>query len=541
MQRFVGRDFKYNGRNVITTVDPKHAKTQHDRLQKQCELPNCYIYFPLSISVPHVEMLTKSTKYKGMQVPKTFIATLRTPVVKTEDYPFYGITKEQMRKMIGDILEEAEIPHRLEVEFCRQSDKDKKIFLRDKHELVVKLPINYRIVVKILCESQKSAVMAQLALHQRRTLKCLWNVSLSKNIRRAVYVKASVESIIAYLFCGVKESQASEHNINKIIPVVHVDGIGHHPKTSMVTLKFVSADGRRVFRDGARVSEVMPAIIAVGNDTDSKEYFRQVLKELVQFVKYPFKVAGGEQSQKNYLFQCSKRPIVITDRLLVPLTSGGCTQGEQSAIIYSVRFMFLVFIFLILFIFIFAFCLLLFCCCFCFCLKKSIMRKELQDVFIVDMPQFTNEYFEESLKKWREREKEFVQRGKNVPVANKDLNEEQLAFKNRWRWRFENIGDGICPIFIYPGILHGSGHSLRIVFDITSKLIETSSHEYHMMIRNLSCFDGYLAGGDICAGTELVYQMLHKLNKTKHDCICNFEIYRVLPCFCFGLLFFFVN
>ena len=67
-------------------------------------------------------------------------------------------------------------------------------------------------------------------------------------------------------------------------------------------------------------------------------------------------------------------------------------------------------------------------------------------------------------------------------------------------------------MYVFPGILHGSGHAISVVFENLAPLINTSGYEYNMMIRNISCFKGYLAGGDICAGTELLYKMVHQLS-----------------------------
>ena len=206
----------------------------------------------------------------------------------------------------------------------------------DKHLLLLKLPLKCKIVVHILSENDKDAVMTQLVLHQAKKEEEPWSVALGQNISRAIYVKVSIESLIAYLFCDVKQSEASESQKNKIIVILHGDAIGHHPKTTMITLKFMSYDKRRVFRNGARVSEVLPAIIAVGSDTQSRRYFREVLQEVVDFTSHDLKVRGGSRGEKTLTFQFAKRILMIMDRNVAYMCAGAPIPKMASAVIYSV-------------------------------------------------------------------------------------------------------------------------------------------------------------------------------------------------------------
>ena len=92
------------------------------------------------------------------------------------------------------------------------------------------------------------------------------------------------------------------------------------------------------------------------------------------------------------------------------------------------------------------------------------------------------------------------------------MTEEQKDFKKRNKWSGPHVGKDICPIFVYPPILHGSGHTVTMTFTLTTKLINHDSRAYGMILRNLACYDGYVAGGDICAGIELVHKMVHELS-----------------------------
>ena len=107
----------YGGRKVLQSLNPAHAKIQKQRLQRPVLMPDGLKYYPLLFHTPHVEVLTKTTRFEEMRVHKTYVAILRTPVVESEDDPFYNITREEMKKKIDDILDEAGIPHRLNVFF----------------------------------------------------------------------------------------------------------------------------------------------------------------------------------------------------------------------------------------------------------------------------------------------------------------------------------------------------------------------------------------------------------------------------------------
>ena len=359
---------KYNGRNVLTTMDPKYAKIQNQRLQQPTRLSDGCIYFPVAIQTPHKETLVKVEKFREILIPKTFIATLRTPVVTGTHSAFYNKTRNEVAAIIDEILDEADVPHRLEIDFYRQSDGNRKSFARDKHQMVQRLTFNYRVVVQILCESESGAVMAQISLHQRKSLEYQWLVALHQDITRAVYVKITVMSAIAYLLCGVKETEASEHCLNPIQALVHADGIEHHPKTTMVTLKFISMNKKRVFRNRSRVSEVLPIIIAVGGDTQSRGYIREVLTDLVAITSEGhLRVAGGESGCQNFNFCVCERVLMVTDRAVTTVTTGSCVPIVQSSIAYSVCLLVCLF---------FVFCcpaFLLLCLFFVFCCPAFLL------------------------------------------------------------------------------------------------------------------------------------------------------------------------
>lgn len=332
-QRFL--TIKYNGRNVLPSVNIEHARVQKQRLQHPTTLSDGFVYYPLDITTPHIEAFSKTTKFDESRIPKTFIVTLRTETVENESDFFFGKTREDIRNIVSAVLEE--INHRVCVDFCKRVDDDDKKFIRDTNQLQDKLKCGCRAVVRILCESEHWAVLARVALHQAKSNELNWTATLSEHIKRIVYAKVSVWSIIGYLFCGIRDSEASDSNLNRIIAIIHGDAIGHHPKTTMITLKFMSLDGKKVFRGKKRVSEVVPAIIAVGDDTQSRPYFRQVLNELIKVVDSGyFKVSGGARLEKKFLFGMSRRFIAIVDRLLSPLVTGCTPPSCQSAIVYSV-------------------------------------------------------------------------------------------------------------------------------------------------------------------------------------------------------------
>ena len=133
----------------------------------------------------------------------------------------------------------------------------------------------------------------------------------------------------------------------------------------------------------------------------------------------------------------------------------------------------------------------------------------MQQLFFYDGAQFTGEYFESRYEKWLAREDEIG------GVEEKKLTEEQLDFKKRYRWNSYHFAYGIegIKIILYPGVLHGAGHSVTLTFEYASKFIEKNGYEYNMMLKCIASFDGYLVGGGICAGTELMYKMLHQLRK----------------------------
>ena len=335
LQRFSGS--KYNGKNVLQTVNPKHAKLQHHRLQQPTTLPDGKKYYPLDVSTPHVEVICKTEDWNSStRVPKTFIATLRTPEVENENGVFFGLTRKEVEDKIGKILDEAEIAHRLQVEFCLVGDGIKK-YIRDKYDEIDRLDVGYRVEVRILCESEKMAVLAQVVLHQAKSLENRWQVSLSRDTTRAIYVQVDIKTIIAYLFCGVEESEAVEGGVNNVAVVLHADAISHHPKTTMVTLKFFSLDGARIFRGKSRISEVLPAIVAVGSDSQVREYFREVILELKKFILSGYlKVAGGKDMEKTFVFGFANTIFCIFDRAVLPCAVGVCSPMAQSAIGYTV-------------------------------------------------------------------------------------------------------------------------------------------------------------------------------------------------------------
>ena len=137
---------------------------------------------------------------------------------------------------------------------------------------------------------------------------------------------------------------------------------------------------------------------------------------------------------------------------------------------------------------------------------KKITRNELHEHFFYDMAQFINEYFSKRNDEWDDRKDEIGR------LDRKDMNDEQKDFKDRHQWHGPPVSVGICKIFIFPGILHGSGHSVNLIFRILIELIDRGSFGYKMMVRSIACFDGYTTGGDICAGTELLYRMVHELS-----------------------------
>ena len=335
LQKFVGKDIKYRGRNVLPTVNPTLAKLQRQRLQQPTALQNGYTYYPLNITKPHIEVVTKITRVNDTLVPKTFIATLRTAIVTDESSYWFGKSRSEVTSAVHDILQEAQISHQLKTHFARMTDNKHKMS-KDKYEQTKTLGVNWRGIVEILCENEKNAVMAQVTLHQVKAER-KWSITLSQNIKRAVYVKVPVIGILAYLFCGVEESEAIEDVLNKVLAIIHCDAIGHHPKTTMVTLKFASYDGRKIFRGKNKVSEVLPAIIAVGSDTQSRQYLREVLMELANIIMRGYlNVSGGYQRQKTFTYCISERVVVILDRFVVPMVSGGTQSRDSAGIIYSV-------------------------------------------------------------------------------------------------------------------------------------------------------------------------------------------------------------
>lgn len=131
----------------------------------------------------------------------------------------------------------------------------------------------------------------------------------------------------------------------------------------------------------------------------------------------------------------------------------------------------------------------------------------MQQYYLIDGPEFTGTYFEERDEKWNNRKDEIEKKKKE------ELTDEDIKFRKRYKWNGPHIAFGIdgVEIYVIPGILHGSGHTVTLVFDYISQVIDTSCFEYRMMIRNLECFDGYLVCGEICAGTELMHKMIHQL------------------------------
>ena len=146
---------------------------------------------------------------------------------------------------------------------------------------------------------------------------------------------------------------------------------------------------------------------------------------------------------------------------------------------------------------------------------------------MVDEPQFTNEYFEEryEIMTQIEEKKEELKRNGD------EISEEFKERRSRYYWCHPPVSEGIGNIFLFPGMLHASSHTVSLIFFLTSQLINTSGFEYQMMLRILSSFDGYLAGGDICAGSEILFQMLHQLNI--YFLVCVFLFYFFVCVFLF--------
>lgn len=130
----------------------------------------------------------------------------------------------------------------------------------------------------------------------------------------------------------------------------------------------------------------------------------------------------------------------------------------------------------------------------------------MQQKFFVDEAKFTSEYFEERFKKYHDRKDVFE-------VEQKNLDKEQLEWKKRHQWTGHHVAFGLnCKLFVFPGVLHSCGHTCSLVFSMLSKIVDTSSHEYGMVIKMLRSFEGYVAGGNIVAGAELLFKMVHEFS-----------------------------
>ena len=161
---------------------------------------DCKLYFPLKITTPHVEVITKTTFFQGKFVVN--IVTVRSRVVRIVNDQFYNYSRQHFGKIIDDLLLQAGIQHSLEIDLYRESHPGSKTFFKDKHFLLKRLTFGHQMVARVLCEDQYSAVCAPVVLHTKR--KMIGNslemivpctLSLSLDIVRAVFVNVSIESL----------------------------------------------------------------------------------------------------------------------------------------------------------------------------------------------------------------------------------------------------------------------------------------------------------------------------------------------------------
>lgn len=132
----------------------------------------------------------------------------------------------------------------------------------------------------------------------------------------------------------------------------------------------------------------------------------------------------------------------------------------------------------------------------------------MHQLYAIDAARFDDGWFEQKEQTWNSRQEEFD------GLEEKKMTEEQKEFKKRNKWRGEHVAKGICKIMVCPGILHGISHTITLMFGLLPELMDRDCRAYEMMLNNLSSYEGYVVGGDICAGIELLTKIVHELRVT---------------------------
>ena len=313
----------------------KQLKLQESNLQRPFFLRDGRrIYHPLLVRKgPLTKKPSKLTKFQGSFVPKDRTLTIWCRPITEPTHPLFGLNKHQIWQLVVALLgDDYTVASGVEFGVDLFTQLTPKCFTDQTDDEVAIL--NTKIRICLLFENEEAAVNAWADLHTVRG-KFQWVVVPQRAESKKTYVDITFESMLYHWFGDLNEDCVSYlRGKCKLAVKLHMDGVGHHPVITFVSITLVSLDRLPIFGNKKPVPLPIPKVIAVGSESQHREIIRGVYAEVGQFAKVLFHFRQNSEAT----IQLTTDPVVSnSDRLNYAFDTGGASITGPSASIFDVE------------------------------------------------------------------------------------------------------------------------------------------------------------------------------------------------------------